>query len=405
MPVLIIIVGVQGSGKSTLLKNIRKESLGKVCKPSTTRPPRFDGEDEYYFYSEENWPSSELLWEIEVKGNKYGYERGEIQNSSPGVTSFAVFDPGNIEILYQKRSSLPFEIVTVGIDTLEDPEQQKQRVREFSQRVTEENDFFNQLGKVRESDIVIKGSSDQIFRAISSLSNLLNSRGGIVPKNILYNFIECGSVLQNADPSSLSTASFDLRLGEEAWCQGNYFYLNDQNPFLEIPPYSYAIVKAKETAKLPNFMAGKFDLKVSLFFKGGILSNGPQVDPGYHGALFCMIYNGSDEPIGLKKDAQFSTIEFFTTTSVTDGYFSKHQDKTSLKDFIPPDKAVGSGGIILERWQNEFDRIKEEWDDKKGQIDEFINRLFVIISIIFASVVGLASILFLLLLAVIKEIS
>lgn len=53
-----------------------------------------------------------------------------------------------------------------------------------------------------------------------------------------------------------------------------------------------------------------------------------------------MLYNGSDMPVGLSRGNPFSTMEFITTTGNNTGYKDKYQEKTQLKDFMPPEAAV-----------------------------------------------------------------
>ena len=95
-------------------------------------------------------------------------------------------------------------------------------------------------------------------------------------------------------------------------------------------------------------MAGRFDLTVSLFFKGVLLSNGPQVDPGYHGALFCMLFNGRDAPAELKMGEHFATLEFCALGSRIDGYVGRHQDKALLNQFLAAETGAGPGAILLD---------------------------------------------------------
>lgn len=137
------------------------------------------------------------------------------------------------------------------------------------------------------------------------------------------------------------------------WCQGKFQTLDNYNNHkLIIPPYSYVLVQAQEEANLPKFISGSFDLKVSMFFNGLILSNGPQVDPGYKGALFCMLYNANDEPFTLKRGSSFATIQFFITSTISEGYKGPYQNKVDFMDFIKQKGLEPKGGKILERLDN-----------------------------------------------------
>ena len=145
------------------------------------------------------------------------------------------------------------------------------------------------------------------------------------------------------------------------YAKGKRKDLTDDQPFLTIPPYSYATVKAKESARIPCFMAGHFDLKVGLFFNGVLLSNGPQVDPGYEGSLFCTLFNGRDVEAKLKMGTHFATIEFCTLGRRVDGYIGDNQKKDRLNDFLNAETGTGPGGNIIGRidcLDNELKKLK-----------------------------------------------
>lgn len=132
------------------------------------------------------------------------------------------------------------------------------------------------------------------------------------------------------------------------WCQGAYKEVTG-NDVIQIPAYSFIFATAQEQACMPRFVSGNFDLSVSMFFSGVVLSNGPQVDPGYRGALFCMLYNTTDQPVPINRGAKFATLQFFTTTHVTSGYSGAYQRKSTFRDFVSSRMAISQGGQILER--------------------------------------------------------
>ena len=92
------------------------------------------------------------------------------------------------------------------------------------------------------------------------------------------------------------------------------------------------------------------------------------MDPGYSGALFCMLYNSSDQNVGLMRGHHFATIEFTTTSTSTIGYRSKYQAKSELRDFMPGHAAVGQGGKILEH----VEQLKSEWSKWKVSMIGYI---------------------------------
>jgi hypothetical protein len=95
--------------------------------------------------------------------------------------------------------------------------------------------------------------------------------------------------------------------------------------------------------------------------EGVVQSNGPQIDPGYRGALFCMLYNGSDQPVGIMRGQHFSTVEFITTCGNGPGYQGKYQGMMSLSDFMPASAAVSKGGQILEKTEKKIADVADQW--------------------------------------------
>jgi hypothetical protein len=87
---------------------------------------------------------------------------------------------------------------------------------------------------------------------------------------------------------------------------------------------------------MPASIAGRFDLTVSMFCKGLILSNGPQVDPGFKGNLFCLLFNTSNEKIELKKGTHYATIEFHKLIEESKNpYSGRYQEKEKIMEYLP----------------------------------------------------------------------
>ena len=230
-----------------------------------------------------------------------------IKNGMIGVT---VFHPGNVAELKRFRANTKLETVTVGLDTIDTLETQGVRSRGEPSRLVNPDELAEDISVVRKCDVVFSGNMRTVGDAVLAVCRLLGSQGGLVDGVTIRSFVDGGALLSRADVDNIQSASYDLRLGRQAWCQGNFIELDEKNPSLKIPPYSYAIVTAEEEACVPRFVAGSYDLTVSRFMDGVILSNGPQVDPGYRGSLFCTLFNGSDVARGVTIGKHFATIQF-----------------------------------------------------------------------------------------------
>ncbi|CAB1368287.1 conserved protein of unknown function [Denitratisoma oestradiolicum] len=198
--------------------------------------------------------------------------------------------------------------------------------------------------------------------------------------------MNAGTLLEGGDLQKVETASYDLRLQNKYWCQGKYHDLTDNNPTMEIPPYSFVIVTAVEQAITPRFLVGTFDIRVRLFISGVILSNGPQVDPGYRGALLCILYNPSGRKVCLTRYEHFATIQYQTTALKAKGYTAQYQDKKTFEGFVDAGTAVSPGGQIKEDLATLDVTLSKK-------ISDFKNFWWLVMAVVVASIIAVFAIL------------
>jgi deoxycytidine triphosphate deaminase len=278
--------------------------------------------------------------------------------------AITVFDPLNIDVLKKyERDNPEVEIITVGLDTIKNIDEQTDRVGATSSRIMTASEFDQAIEATRKADVVLEGDVQQILDGTLAAISLLSGRGGIVSKDHMLPLFRAGSLIRRGTEGNVKSASYDLQIGSQVWCGGKLIQLTDQSPTFTVPPYSYAIVIAKEDAYLPTFIAGSFDIKVSLFLRGMILSNGPQVDPGYKGQLFCMLFNGSSDPRTLAKDSHFATIQFVTTTHKSEAYADRYQLQKRLEAIMAEGGLSGQGGNIVKDFSDRIERTNSRLDN------------------------------------------
>ncbi|MFH1940629.1 MAG: hypothetical protein ABIL68_00895 [bacterium] len=363
MYTIMVLVGVRGSGKTTVIENIRNSCGIIVLQPSTTRTPRPDEKNEYDFRDAGSWDRNDFAWTIKVNSESYGMRKSELRSIPTGDVGVTVFHPGNLQVLEDYRRQAEMEFVTVGLDTVESLEEQVRRTGDDPSRNEGVLAFNAQRSVVRKCDVVLSGASDVVQEAVKQIAILLAKRG-VLHGDAIRALVRAGTLVKGAEPQNVQPASYDLRLGDTVWCKGKWITLGDRSPVATIPPYSYIIAQALEEAELPKFISAHYDVKLSLFFQGITLSNGPQVDPGYSGGLFCLLFNSSDRNVGIRRGDHFATIEFLTTSKVTEGYQGEHQLKSKPIDFMEATTAVSPGGTLLDR----FEKIKKSWTRTKGAI-------------------------------------
>lgn len=107
---LFLLVGKSGSGKDTMADLLLKLFGLKKVKSVATRNPRYEGEDTYYFVSDEEYDAANLCQHVIFSGCRYGAAVEEVNNSS----LFAICPNGIPELLenYKHRP-----IVAIYLDT------------------------------------------------------------------------------------------------------------------------------------------------------------------------------------------------------------------------------------------------------------------------------------------------
>ncbi len=181
------------------------------------------------------------------------------------------------------------------------------------------------------------------------LQGMLNS------ETIVRYHEKIGEMIRPFDLELLKPASYELTLGPRCLVEGKEKILTERMPHLVIPQNSIVFVSMQQVLCLPHYIVGRFDLAIDLIYRGLLLGTGPQVDPGFQGALGCPLHNISNEDIQMRLGEPFAKIDFVKTVPRCD---------TVVEDW----KGIADTEQ-LERWLTEnpasnvrlFKRGKPEW--------------------------------------------
>jgi len=83
--------------------------------------------------------------------------------------------------------------------------------------------------------------------------------------------------------------------------------------YYEVPPNSLVYIRLLQKLRLPYYIIGRFNLKVTYTYKGLLLGTGPQVDPGYEEYLNIPLHNFTESHIKIYLDKSFVSIDFVRT--------------------------------------------------------------------------------------------
>jgi deoxycytidine triphosphate deaminase len=147
---------------------------------------------------------------------------------------------------------------------------------------------------------------------------------------------------------------------------------SERDNVLIIPKFSSVVISTYESVKLPNNIAGRFDLRVRWAMAGLVLQVGTQIEPGYDGRLWGLLHNFSGEDIMISfhsKDHRLLTAEFYYTCRETPPTLIKRNKPKTLLDLLLK-YPVKSGSL-----QNSFERFGAMYTEAKQSIDNEIEAL------------------------------
>lgn len=380
----IILTGTSGSGKSTISAELSKKDIRfSQVQAVTTRKKRSDDKlGDYEYIDDESFRNArenhELLIYAEYRGYQYGIREKDL---------FVLINTGKIPILIltpdsafrldgideEKIHEKINEFLSVFIDASDEKLNERLAIRGggsqndsiIRQRETDRRYKNNFLYYIENNDLASSVSLIALLWDHAHHAGVLNHR-------IINLMLSCGMLLENSDKRNISGASYDLSLGDEYFYAGKIHHLSSDNPYLLIEPYDYAIVTSYEIANFPRDICGRFDLSVSLFFQGIILTNGPQVDPGFKGPLFCLLFNTSSSPVIIKRKQHYTTLEFSKLLEPTFLYGGEYQGK-ELLHYLPVNAARGA-----------INEIKKDLDQIRTQGQSLQSNIWAVLSLILA---------------------
>lgn len=134
-------------------------------------------------------------------------------------------------------------------------------------------------------------------------------------------------------PESLQPASYDLRVGAQAFVSGSDAVVDVATAgVVVVEPGEFAVVTTLETVRCGPRIAGQIGLCSAYARDGLVMLSGPQVDPGFSGVLVVRLTNLSARRVTLAHGAPFVTVQFFRLSRpVARPYRGPRQGQTGLR--------------------------------------------------------------------------
>jgi deoxycytidine triphosphate deaminase len=157
----------------------------------------------------------------------------------------------------------------------------------------------------------------------------------------IYDYVRVTAMLDPFDPNKLKPASYEALAGGEftIWNTNGLRETSkiDRNKPIRLPANSIAFVQTEVDFRLPNYIALRFNLRISHVHRGLLLGTGPLVDPGFQGKLLIPLHNLTNEDYLVNTDRGLIWIEFTKTTHNCESLDVEPQKAGKFREF-PVDK-------------------------------------------------------------------
>ena len=111
----------------------------------------------------------------------------------------------------------------------------------------------------------------------------------------IYDYVRTTGMIYPFDPEKLKPASYEASVGKTCirWDEkGNKQKIDLlREGSFGLAPNSIAFVTTQERFRLPDYMAVRFNLRITNVHRGLLLGTGPLVDPGFEGHLLIPLHN------------------------------------------------------------------------------------------------------------------
>ena len=194
-------------------------------------------------------------------------------------------------------------------------------------------------------------------------------------------------------PEELRPASYGLRLGDEYYQDGIFKRLSEENRFVVIEPHEMAVVSTHEFLHLPRYLIGRWNLRISLVYKGLLWAGAPQVDPGYYGHLYCPLYNLSNTRVDIQRLDHIFTIDFEKTTVYDpDKHGPRFETKrTKLAQYLPSYPLKSSVGDLQRQIKDAAAAANQREDKLSSSFHDLQSTVLIGLSTVFAGLTIVAT--------------
>lgn len=139
----------------------------------------------------------------------------------------------------------------------------------------------------------------------------------------------------------VKTGSYDMRLGQK-YIPG--YRDGDKAPdvralalgqYLRLAANEVVLVEMEEELALPDYVVGHLTLKVNVLLRGVIIASQSQIDAGYKGRIFALLYNLSSQEVSLERLQPILRLELATLDEKVAPYGGSMTERPLSTDLLP----------------------------------------------------------------------
>ncbi len=167
---------------------------------------------------------------------------------------------------------------------------------------------------------------------------------GILLADRIFFYVHAARLIDPSDfqLDGLRPASYDVHVGDHYYVEDKRYNLEDKGKF-EIPSNGLAYIATKERFNIPYYIVAKYSLTVTQVYRGLLIDNGLQIDPGFCGQIHVPVHNFTDQPRSIIRGEPFLSMDFTMTTALPSN-LSQISSESVLIEQAARGRLIGFGG-------------------------------------------------------------
>lgn len=170
------------------------------------------------------------------------------------------------------------------------------------------------------------------FNEYKSLDPFPDIRAALLNSADIYDYVRTTGMICPFNPKKLKPASYEASVGKTCirWDENGNKQKIDlcRKGSFVLDPNSIAFVTTRERFRLPDYMAVRFNLRITNVHRGLLLGTGPLVDPGFEGHLLIPLHNLTTNKYIFRYAENLIWLEF-TKISLRESWTTTHDSTVS----------------------------------------------------------------------------